>query len=38
MNMDNFIDLLDNNFDAAASASTPVAAASAAATEVGVQA
>ena len=38
MNMDNFVDLLDNDSDAAASASTLVAAASAAAAEAGVQA
>jgi hypothetical protein len=38
MNMDSFVDLLDIDFDTAASASTLVAAASAAATEAGVQA
>jgi hypothetical protein len=38
MYMDNFVDLLDNDSDAAASASTLVAAANVAAAEAGVQA
>jgi hypothetical protein len=38
MNMENFVDILDNDSDAAAPASTLVAAASAAAEEAGVQA